>query len=267
MRVPTDHTLEEHRDYLHQIVRLKLFFLHNWLREHPDETFQYVIRNRVDIYRKCDANPGALNPPDLHFDEPAWLDMENAALEIYNACKDDCQAFEDRAFQIFRPSLDARCERDYTDDSSQQAYIKCGCGSIKHEDVLCNQETKTVSFHISNMVSPKSIFTDKDYLPQCFMKMLDAVEQKLGAKNIRSGTWLNENPKWLAFFPQEWLDNMGPRNENVLWHYGFWGQFISARHTFNAKYGAILRQTGRLPFYHRVSSCSIAAMREKLSSL
>ncbi len=264
MKIPNDHTLEEHREYLYQIVRLKLFFLHNWLREHQDETFQYVLRNRVDIYRKCDANPGGLNPVDLHFDEAPWLELENAAGDIYNSCKNDIQAFEDRAFLVFKPSLDARCERDYTDDSAQQSYAKCGCGSLKHEDALRDEET--VAFHISNMVSPKSIFTDRDYLPKCFMKMMDAVEKKLGAKRIRTGTWLNENPKWLEYFPREWMDNMEAPLENVQWHYGFWGQFISARHTFNAKYGDILRKTGRLPFYPRVSNCSIAAMREKIST-
>ena len=47
-------TLSEHRQYLHQIVRLKLHFLHGWLRAHPEETFAYGLRNRVDIFRKTD---------------------------------------------------------------------------------------------------------------------------------------------------------------------------------------------------------------------
>ena len=267
MSAPIDHTLEEHRDYLYQIVRLKLFFLHNWLKEHPEETFKSVLRRRVDIYRKCDENPGALNPVDLHFDEAPWLKLENAAEAIYNDCKDDCAAFEEQAFLVFKPSLDARCERDYLDDSVQKAYLACGCGSLKHETQLFDPENKTVTFHIANMVSPKSIFTDKDYLPRCFLTMLDAVEQKLGAKQIRTSTWLNQNPKWLALFPQEWFDNMQPPNEDVMWHYGFWGQFISARHTFNAKHAAILRQTGRLPFYPRASICTVAAMRAKIKEI
>ena len=36
MPSPQAHTLEEHRDYLYQIVRLQLFFLHRWLSAHPE---------------------------------------------------------------------------------------------------------------------------------------------------------------------------------------------------------------------------------------
>ena len=52
MEEPKIKTIGEHREYMHGIVRLKLFFLHRWLKEHPEETFQNALRNRVDIYRK-----------------------------------------------------------------------------------------------------------------------------------------------------------------------------------------------------------------------
>ena len=48
MSAPIDHTLEEHRDYLYQIVRLKLFFLHNWLKGHPDET---ELKEAVEFFK------------------------------------------------------------------------------------------------------------------------------------------------------------------------------------------------------------------------
>ena len=57
-------TLEEHRQYLYDISRLMLFYVHLHLTNlHPgEESFQQVIRNRVDIYRKTDANPGPHTP-------------------------------------------------------------------------------------------------------------------------------------------------------------------------------------------------------------
>ena len=48
-------TIEEHRNYLYEVVKLKLFFLHRWMAEHPDEKFEFVLQNRVDIYRSLDA--------------------------------------------------------------------------------------------------------------------------------------------------------------------------------------------------------------------
>lgn len=261
MPSPQSHTLEEHRDYLYNIVKLMLFYVHFHLENHPEETFQYVIRERVDIYRKTDANPGPLTPGELFFDEKPWLDMENAAFEIYQKCRNDRAAFEKEAFEVFRQSIDDRCERDYYDCSPQDRYQ---CGSLRYD--IPAEGCDTVTFHIGNAKAPDSIFTDPRYLPECFFKLLDVAENILKAKYIRTGSWLNGNKHWLKYFPQEWVDNQQPENTNVKWHYGFWGQFISARHTFNAKYGNILRETGKMPFYPRTCKCSIAAMRKHLEN-
>lgn len=254
------HTLEEHRDYLYQIVCLQLFFTHFWLERHPEETFSSVLRNRVDIYRKTNANPETLNPRELHFEEEPWLVMERAAEDVYRRFKDDRAAFEREAFLVFKDSIDARCERDYLDTSALAAYQ---CGSLRHENAL-SMDGATVVFHIANAVSPKSIFSDPDYLPGCFRKLLDVAE-RMGAERIGTHSWLNDNPKWQALFPREWMENMRERNKNVQWHYGFWGQFISARHTYNRKYGDYLRETGEFPFYPRYACCRIESMRRKLN--
>ena len=97
--------------------------------------------------------------------------------------------------------------------------------------------------------------------------LLDRAEYIYHADGIATGSWLNGLPQWLKWFPQEWLDNMGEPNTNVQWHYGFWGSFISARGTFNAKYGQYLREHGKMMFYPKRSFCSIKAMREKLATL
>jgi len=253
------HTLEEHRDYLYQIVHLQLFFTHLWLEKHPEEKFSDVLRNRVDVYRKTDANPECLNPKTLHFDEEPWLSMERAAEEVYRKYQSDRAGFEREAFFAFKDSIDARCERDYLDKMGTAGYQ---CGSLRHELALSNEGT-TLGFHIANAASPKSIFTDPGYLPECFRKLI-AVAEKMGATRIGTSSWLNDNPKWQAQFPQEWMDNMGERNKNVQWHYGFWGQFISSRHTYNKRYGDILRATGEMPFYPRYAFCSLEAMKKKL---
>ena len=38
-------TIEEHRNYLYEIVKLKLFFLHRWMAEHPDEKYYIFGRD------------------------------------------------------------------------------------------------------------------------------------------------------------------------------------------------------------------------------
>lgn len=252
-------TIEEHRDYLYGIVKLKLFFVHRFLAVHPDENFSNVIRNRVDIYRKTDANPEALNPTTLHFDENPWLEMENAAFDIYKKNIENASTFEESAFEIFKPSLDARCERDWLDKSGLAGYQ---CGSIRYE--LKANDDKSVGFHIANAVAPHSIFDDKNYLAKCLLDMCDAVEKQFDAKSIQTFTWLNSNKKWLEYFPAEWQNNLGEPNKNIQWHYGFWGQFISSRGTLNEKAANHLRQTNEMMFYPRLSSCTIESIRKHL---
>ena len=80
---PAGHTLAEHREYLHEIVRLQLFFLHGYCREHPEEAFRDVLESRVDIYRKTDANPGPADPAECFFDrEHAGRRRSRAGVDI-----------------------------------------------------------------------------------------------------------------------------------------------------------------------------------------
>ena len=261
LRNPMKATFPEHRQYLYDIVRLKLFFVHYWLEHHPEETFRFVIRQRVDIYRKTDANPGLLTPTKLYFDSPEWTSLENEAYRVYQTTIHDRAGFEEKAFQVFRPSIDARAQRDYLDPSPLHAYQ---CGSLKHNPAL-DADGQTLDFHIGNAVCPHSIFEDPAYLPRCFASLLDKAES-MGATRIATCSWLNENKKWLALFPPEWAnEHLSAPDKNVLWHYAFWGQFISSRHTFNAKYGRILRETGEFPFYPRFSWCTVERMREQIA--
>jgi hypothetical protein len=96
---------------------------------------------------------------------------------------------------------------------------------------------------------------------------MDACEKQFGVREIGTATWLNSVPRWLRFFPAEWLANLSPPFTDAYWHYGFWGQFITARKTFNHNLGAQFRQTGVMPYTLRASWCTIAAMREHLRQL
>lgn len=255
-------TLDEHRQYLHQIVRLKLFFMHKWLSDHPDEPPMDVLRNRIDIYRKTEANPRGLNPPEKGWwTAPAWQEIENALLEAYSRRRQDAAAFEEEGFAVVRPSVEARAERDFADKSHLDGYQ---CGSLRYE--VYDSPTKDVFFHIANRISPRSLFDDPLYLPCCFIVLMEHAEALYQAEFIATNTWLNSYPRWLAIFPQEWHDNMAEPNTDVQWHYGYWGQFITAKGTFNGKLGAYTRQHGKLKFYPRGSKCSIATMRKHLIS-
>ena len=259
MTTPAPKTVEEHRDYLYQIVRLQLFFLHRWLAAHPGEAPVDVLRKRVDIYRKTDANPGGLNPTDIDWNAPAWQSLEQALLCAYDGNRQDAAAFEQEGFGILRASIDARVERDFHDQTHLDRYQ---CGSLRYDvhDASCRE----VMFHIANRISPTSIFAHPLYLPCCFMVLLEHVEANYRAEVIGTHSWLNSNPKWMVLFPQEWTDNLGEPSTDVQWHYGYWGQFITARGTFNEKLGDYVRQHGTLKYPPRGSKCAIANLRRHL---
>lgn len=259
MAFPQVKTLEEHREYLHESVKLMMWFIHFWLKNHPEETFVDVLRNRVDVYRKTDVNDGNINPTVLHWDSPEWIAMEQAAEAAYKNNINDQAGFEEEGFQVFKPSLDARCQRDFGDMSEALRY-QCGC--FRHNLEL--SPGNMMGFHIANFSTPCSFFDYPDYMRGCFKMLLDRAEYIYKAEYIGTGSWLNSMQRWRDWFPQEWTDSMGPANKDVKWHYGFWGQFITARRTFNFKYGKILRETGEMPFYPRAAKCTIASMRKKL---
>ena len=253
--------LEEHREYLYQMVRLKLFFLRNWLSDHPEESLQEVLRKRIDIYRKTSINASLLNPPKPDFDCPAWLELERALLDIYHQFHHSPVEFENAGFALFRKSVDERVKKDYEDNSRLAGYQ---CGSLRFNEFSDGAKHETASFHIANALQPESIFADTQYLPHCFLELMRQTQEKYSCTRLATTTWLNSLPRWLALFPQEWQDNLGPENTDVQWNYGWWGQFITARGTFNFKYGEFMRQTGRMPFYPRSSSCSFENLQKHL---
>ena len=256
-------TLDEHRDYLFSIVRLKLWFLARWQKEHPEEDFSYILRERVDIFRKTDINPETMTPRGSYYHLPAWLDLENRLKDIYAMVNGDEKLFEEWGFDLLRPTLEKRCERDFYDQAAAAAYQ---CGFLRH-NLNLNIDGETLGFHIRNDRRPYSFLDDPAHIKECFMQLLDVAENKFSARCISTNTWLNSVEKWLVLFPQEWRDNLREIDTEVRWHYGFWGQFINSRGAFNAKAGEKLRATGKLPFYPRYSFCTIEAMRKHIEQL
>ena len=257
-------SLEEHRAYLYDICRLKFFFMARWLKKHPEEEFSAVLRNRVDIFRKTDFNPEGLNPAGFYFDRPEWLAFEARLQEVWEMVDKNEKLFEEWAFDLVKVHLDNRCERDYLDQSRLAGYQ---CGFLRYNLQLTKERPDTLGFHIANNKQPDSCFDDIEYVKECFNKLLDAAEKEFRVSKIGTGTWLNNHPKWLVFFPDEWQKNMQAPNTDVAWHYGFWGQFITSRGTFNAKAAAKVRATSELPCFPKYSCCTVKAMREHINAL
>lgn len=181
---------------------------------------------------------------------------------LYEESKGDENAdlWEFTAFEHIRPILEEFSKKTFGSTAKLEEYQ---CGSLKY-DPPAKDDPKTVAFHIGNVVAPKSIFADPGYLENCFFDLMKQTEKKYGADSMKTTTWLNSLPKWLEYFPEEWHKNLQSEQQDPQWHFGYWGQFLSAKGTFNEKYGKILRETGKFPFYPRASSCTFAALKKHL---
>jgi hypothetical protein len=275
---PPSRTIDEHAEFLREYVRLQLWFIWTWLGRHRDESFHFVIRNRVDILRKTDLNKGRSKntPTPGDFDDSSWIRLENRAYQAFLRHQNtNASLFEQEAWDIFRPVVEARVERDFNEGDGLDNYQ---CGSLRYHErrrflsyrlaaglsYLRHGCSSKVFFHIGNRVSPRSIFDNREYLPQCFFQLMNETREKFCAGALTTRTWLNSYPRWLELFPQQWGENLSAPDEDVDWSQSSWGQFITARGTFNHKHADALRQTGRLPFAARTSWCSFANMEEHL---
>ena len=253
---------EEHLAYLHDIVRLKLWFLWNWARVRPEEDFIEGLRHRVDLRRKTAACANDY-PADTDFDHPGWQALEDDAQALFQRHRGDpdADAFEQAAFNLFRPSIDAYSHIHYLLPVAEGFQ----CGSLKFDPPM-RESPRRVTYHIANAVQPRSLFTDRRYLPRCFMELMDQGEAEYGATELITGTWLNSHPRWQALFPPQYHANMAPAGPEIGATANHWGQFINARGTFHAPRAAQFRETRTLPFPSRTAWCSFAALRAHLKT-
>lgn len=267
--MPDEISPAEHLDYLASSVRLMLWFTWRSLDEHPEETFADTIQNRTDLWRRTALNPNYLDGPQDKRDSPEWRQLLNSLETIHarNRRSGSAQTFEDESAAFLAPFLSPRAERDLLDLRNKADLAHYQCGSLRYNpepDLTC---PRRIGFHIANACYPASPFDNPLYFPRCLMDLMEQCEKKFQVTEIGTGTWLNSYGRWLKLFPQEWMDHMGPPDGNILGHYGFWGQFLTARRTFNHKLGRQFRETRRIPFPLRSSWCAIAAMRSHLRAL
>ena len=258
---------DEILDYLVSFVSLKIWFIWHWLSEHPEEEFQYTFNKRVDILHKTVLNPDHLAAPLENIPESVERKNLLDSLEHYYKSarqKNDFSSFEKHSMETLVPLLRGRVDRDIEDLKSGKDTEKYQCGSLRYN--LCPEpdNPKRIGFHIANACFPGSMFDGRTYLPACFIVLMNQCEEKFGISEIGTSTWMNSLPKWNALFPDEWQKNMGPANEDIHWHYGFWGQFLNSRKTFNHRLAEQFRKTGEMPFLPRSSWCQTSEMRSHL---
>ena len=253
-------SLEEHKEYIEQFCRVSFFFAGLLKNKVRNKTISEFLRDHTPLFYHAlnylDKETGWNNPDCLQI-------MKKAnELEISSG-----QEFEEIMYREVRDLAMERAEKFYSTSVGVQVPSDWNVGSLKYDSPSQKLPADYCKFHIANAVAPKSIFDDHEYLPKCFIELMDRSEKEYGYDTLYTETWLNDTPRWLALFPQEWHDNLSPATDNVTWHFGHWGQLVSARGTFNYKAGDYLRENGYLRYNNRSSHCSFQAMRKHLEQI
>ena len=260
--MPVIKTVGEHCQYVEGIARVSFFFARKWLAPRfPEKNIGELIRDHTPLlYHGLNYLPGV------------W--SENSECREILAKSDrlanlEPEEFEETMWDEIRELAAGRAEISYSTSVGVKAPASWNCGSLKYDPPSehPNQDPGQATFHIANAVCPKSIFDDPDYLPHCFLLLMKEAQFRFGCHTLATSTWLNEKPAFLAFFPEEWLDNMSPRPEDLpipRWHFGWWGQLVTGRGTINPKAEKFVRENGHLKYCCRASHCSFENMRKHL---
>ena len=256
-------TLAEHLLSTEQMAKMSFFYTSRWMRQiyAPEKSAGESLSCHTPLFFHGLGFSVKAEWQDI----PLCRQLLSSADELSTLPPEE---FEEAMWSVSGKAISARAAELYPRSRGMITPASWNCGSLKY-DPPTEDEPKRVAFHIYNTVSPNSFFANPDYLILCFLLLMKEAELRYGADTLFCSTWLNDRPRWLAYFPEEWQNNLSPRNFDRLtgMTVGDWGSIYDARGCLNAKYVAMVREQGKLPFAPRKSHCSFAAMREHLEKL
>ena len=253
-------SLEEHCGYVEGLARVSFYFARKWLAPRfPEKKIGELIRAHTPVLYH-----GLNYSPSVWAADPECQDLLARADRLAEL---DPDAFEETLWGEVRGLARRRAELNYPTAVGVKAPASWNCGSLKYDVPKPDLPPGRVVFHIANAVGPKSIFEDPQYLPYCFLLLMKESEFRFGSNELYTSTWLNCRNAWLAYFPQEWRDNLQPEPDEPpvpAWHFGWWGQLVSGRGTINPNAEKFVRTHGHLRCFCRSSHCSFENMRAHL---
>lgn len=248
-------SFDEHHEFMNEISRLMFNFSYHWRLMHSDENISEIILNRTKLFQLYEIN-GKSNVVQT------WNELMSQAEQLIGICS--CELFELEMFGFAKDFIKECAKRTYA--TSIKAPENYKVGSLHYDAPSDRFQRNQCNFHIANSVSPKSIFTDYDHLPNCFLKLMDDSEKEYGYDTLRTFSWLNSRPRWLELFPQEWQDNLEEPTLEILGNYAYWGQLVTSRGTLNEQVAKYVRENHKLKYKPRISHCSYSAMRTHLKN-
>ena len=272
-------SFEEHLVFTEQLARLSFFYARKFLSHRfPDKSIGILLRDHTPLLYH------ALNFTDFesNWNNPECLTIIAKANRLANLSP---EVFEEEMWSFVAETAHRRVEeifpmvvgiQPFDDDylcfhrtPIPRSFRYLYCGSLRYEEPAKGSDLCT--FHIANAPAPSSLFQDSEYLPLCLKTMMKEAELRYGCTRLTTTTWLNDRPRWLRLFPDEWQRNLTPRLPDgqylPVWSIGAWGQFIDARGMLEPSRIKEFRANGIFRYQQRTSQCSFESLRKHLERL
>ena len=250
MHERTQKTFEEHCEFVEDLCRICFYTAYKFQEKLPDKSLGDVLREHTPFYYHA-----------LELEQNAIL----PGFEILKA--DSAEEFEEKMWDQIRNLALHRAARYYKSSVGMSIPMYFNCGSLRYDKPLPGLPPNYCNFHIANAIAPRSIFDDPDYLAGCLLELIKRSSAEYGFDTLRTSTWLSDNERFLAYFPQSWRDNrkiqvcIEDHPEIPGWAFGNWGQVITCRGTFNRKMGAYIRENLSMKYKTYSSFCSFAELK------
>ncbi|MBR2509036.1 MAG: hypothetical protein IKB71_04750 [Lentisphaeria bacterium] len=258
-------TPAEHFEYIRSMLRLSFFFARKYLApKFPEKEIGELIKAHTPAF----YHGMFYNDITANWSNHDCQQIVEHANRLKHLTPED---FEEEMWDFVKNIARFRALENYPRSVGVAHPASWHCGSLTYDPPISGDTVipdNYTAIHIANGVGPHSIFEDQEYLLCCFKLLIKEIEIKYNAKGIYTCTWLNSNPNWLKFFPQEWLDNMEKADPVKLevpgWSVADWGQIISSRGTIRPYMDEFVRQNGRLKYMKLISYCSLANLKKHL---
>lgn len=232
-------TVEEHKFYLDEIVKLSLWVSAKFCNEHPSSDIYNELDKRTPIFNHTEFNKFHIF--DTEQPKPKeWHDIKERLKSIYSE-NSTPETFEKLGYELLKPHIYGRVDMDiedlydYAESEDDESWLRYEI----HGD--------RVELHFENSLYPDSFMGDNYHFYSKLNECLLAVKSK-GAKILYAGSWLNSYNKFLDLLPPQWKSSRRNRKNEIEFHLGFWGQFLRSNESFNEINGAYLRENGKVKY-------------------
>ena len=146
-------TLEEHKEYLRECVKLSLWVIADWKNKHPQEDIIWTIHERTALVNHTIFNKETLyDVPSFTGDE--WPKLRLKLRDIYEK-DNNIQRFEEDGFKLLEDYIYSRAEEDLIEinGGNSDSWIRY--------DIT--QKEEYLEIHMENSLYPNSFIADENY--------------------------------------------------------------------------------------------------------